>query len=288
MAVRRTAVRRSGGGAGQAVTVLVVLALLAGLAWFGWDRMKKFKEKSAEVPTGPRVTLEAWQQDHSLKGTVPNPLPDPWRLSLETSWRYRRMGEDERPGAWVEVQFEGGRFTAVQVATYRHSDRASPLGLLDEAGFAGAEGAELRRAVARLAEKPGRNSVEGSSANFDVFAWIDPDGTGLRSSLVCAARRGAPEAAKLIARARAEWAAGTAAGGTPEGPRTRFDVVLAEVGKNREAVLAAVCEIAGLGPDAGATLVDSAPKPIKLNASKEEAEAIRRKLEAAGAKVEVK
>ena len=54
------------------------------------------------------------------------------------------------------------------------------------------------------------------------------------------------------------------------------------------AVLAVVCEVTGLPPAEGGTLVDSAPKPVKLRATREEAESIRKKLEAAGARAEVK
>jgi len=288
MATRRTAVRRSGGGgAGQAVTVIVVIALLAGLAWFGWDRMKKFKAPQP-VPTGPRITLLNWCSQHKIKGTIPDPLPDPWRLSLETTWRYRPVGGTEQPGAWVEIQFEGGRFTGVQIAMYRGADQSGPFDLLDEADFAGAEGPELRRLVSQLAAKGAKGTVEGQTAGFELFGWRDEEGQGPRRSLVCAARKGAPEASRMIARARADWAAGSAGGTVTTAPRTKFDVVLVEVGKNRDAVLAAVCEIANVDPAAGGTLVDSAPKVVKLGASQEEAEAIRRKLEAAGAKVEVK
>jgi large subunit ribosomal protein L7/L12 len=289
MAMRRTVARRSGGGAGQAVTVLVVLALLAGLAWFGWDRMQKFKAKSAEVPTGPRVTLLNWTGSYRLQGNIPDPLPDPWKFCLESADKQRPLGQEGVvPQFWVEIQFEGGRFTGMQIAQYREADVRGKDSLIAEAEFSGAEGAALLKFVSQLGEKPARASIEGQTAGFELFAWKDMEGKGLRKTLTCAVRRGSPEAAKMIARARAEWAAGTAGGTIVEAPRTKFDVVLAEVGKNREAVLAVVCEIANLSPEAGATLVDSAPKPIKLSASKDEAEAIRKKLEAAGAKVEVK
>ena len=79
-------------------------------------------------------------------------------------------------------------------------------------------------------------------------------------------------------------AAGGAAGGAAE-EKTEFDVVLADAGANKLAVVKAVKDVAGLGLKEAKELVDNAPKTIKEAASKDDAEAIKAKLEEAGAKV---
>jgi len=70
--------------------------------------------------------------------------------------------------------------------------------------------------------------------------------------------------------------------------QTEFTVVLADGGANKINVIKAVREITALGLKEAKDLVEGAPKPIKENIGKEEAEDIKKKLEAAGAKVEVK
>lgn len=70
--------------------------------------------------------------------------------------------------------------------------------------------------------------------------------------------------------------------------KTDFDVVLAEIGANKIAVIKVVREITGLGLKEAKELVDSAPKPVKEGVSKDEAEDIKKKLEEAGAKIELK
>ena len=70
--------------------------------------------------------------------------------------------------------------------------------------------------------------------------------------------------------------------------KTEFTVVLADGGANKINVIKAVREITALGLKEAKDLVEGAPKPIKENIGKEEAEDIKKKPEAAGAKVEVK
>ena len=70
--------------------------------------------------------------------------------------------------------------------------------------------------------------------------------------------------------------------------KTEFTVVLADGGANKINVIKAVREITALGLKEAKDLVEGAPKAIKENIGKEEAEDIKKKLEAAGAKVEVK
>ena len=73
-----------------------------------------------------------------------------------------------------------------------------------------------------------------------------------------------------------------------EEEKTEFDVVLAEHGANKIGVIKVVREITGLGLKEAKEMVDGAPKTIKEAVAKEEAEEIKKKLEEAGAKVELK
>ena len=81
--------------------------------------------------------------------------------------------------------------------------------------------------------------------------------------------------------------AGAAAGAAAE-EKTEFDVVLANAGSSKVKVIKVVREITGLGLKEAKDLVDNAPKTLKEGVSKEEAEEMKAKLEAAGATVEVK
>ena len=80
-------------------------------------------------------------------------------------------------------------------------------------------------------------------------------------------------------------AAGGDAGAAAAEEKTEFDVELTEVGPNKVKVIKVVREVTGLGLKEAKDLVDSAPKMVKEAASKEEAEDIKAKLEAEGAKV---
>ena len=85
-------------------------------------------------------------------------------------------------------------------------------------------------------------------------------------------------------------AAGPAAGGAAAEAeeKTSFDVVLAEVGGAKLQVVKAVKEACGLGLKEAKDLVDGAPATIKEGLSKEEAENLKKTIEAAGAKIELK
>lgn len=111
------------------------------------------------------------------------------------------------------------------------------------------------------------------------------------------------EAAELVKKLEESWgvsaaapvavaAAGGAAGGAAAAPaeeKTAFDVILVDAGSNKIGVIKEVrAAVSGLGLAEAKALVESAPKPIKEGATKEEAADIKKKLEAAGAKVEVK
>ena len=108
------------------------------------------------------------------------------------------------------------------------------------------------------------------------------------------------EAAELVKNLEEEWgvsaaapaaaaAAGPAAAAEPAEEKTEFDVVLAEAGVNKIAVIKAVRGVASvLGLADAKKLVESAPAPVLEGASKDDAEAAKAALEEAGAKVELK
>ena len=109
------------------------------------------------------------------------------------------------------------------------------------------------------------------------------------------------EAADLVKQLEEKWgvsaaapvaaaAAGPAAGAAPAAEaKTAFDVILKDAGSNKIGVIKEVrAAVSGLGLAEAKALVESAPKPVKEGVTKEEAEEIKKKLEAAGAKVEVK
>jgi len=81
---------------------------------------------------------------------------------------------------------------------------------------------------------------------------------------------------------------GAAAAAAPVEEKTEFDIILADGGANKIQVIKAVREITNLGLKEAKDLVEGAPKPVKEGVGKDEAEEIKKKLEGAGAKVEVK
>src|SRR5258708_1109445 len=83
-------------------------------------------------------------------------------------------------------------------------------------------------------------------------------------------------------------AGGGAAAAAPAAEKTDFDVILAEAGAEKIKVIKAVREVTSLGLTEAKAFVESAPKPVKEGVSKDEAETIKKKLEEAGAKVEIK
>jgi large subunit ribosomal protein L7/L12 len=83
-------------------------------------------------------------------------------------------------------------------------------------------------------------------------------------------------------------AAGPAAGAAPAAEKTEFTVVLTDAGANKINVIKEVRAITGLGLKEAKDLVEGAPKDVKADVSKDEAEKIKKQLEGAGAKVELK
>jgi large subunit ribosomal protein L7/L12 len=125
--------------------------------------------------------------------------------------------------------------------------------------------------------------VEGKAAEF--IDWIQGISVLELSSLVKALED------KLGVKAAAPMAVAAAAPGAAAAPaeaKTEFTVVLAAAGANKIAVIKEIRTITSLGLKEAKDLVESAPKPVKEGASKEEADKIKAQLEAAGAKVEIK
>ena len=97
---------------------------------------------------------------------------------------------------------------------------------------------------------------------------------------------GVSAAAPVAVAAASTAPAGEAAAAEEE--KTEFDVILAEIGRQKIKVIKEVRAVSGLGLKEAKDLVESAPKPIKEGISKEEAEKIKEQVEAVGAKVEIK
>ena len=91
-----------------------------------------------------------------------------------------------------------------------------------------------------------------------------------------------------VSAAAAAVAAPAAGAAAAEEEKTEFDVVLKAAGANKIAVIKVVRALTGLGLKEAKELVDGAPKPLKEGISKDDAEALKKQLEEAGAKVEIK
>ncbi len=128
-------------------------------------------------------------------------------------------------------------------------------------------------------------ALEGKMAEF--VDWIEGISVLELSQLVKALedRLGVSAAAPM---AVAAPAAGGADAGAAAEEKTEFDVILTAVGAQKINVIKEVRGITGLGLKDSKDLVEGAPKPVKEGVSKEEAEEIKKKLEAAGASAEVK
>src|SRR4249919_843950 len=93
------------------------------------------------------------------------------------------------------------------------------------------------------------------------------------------------EASQLVKMLEEKWGVSAAA---PVEEKTEFEVVLKEVGENKINVIKVVREVTSLGLKEAKDLVDGAPKTVKEGVTKEDAEAMKKKFEAVGAKVEIK
>ncbi|MFY9923312.1 MAG: 50S ribosomal protein L7/L12 [Opitutaceae bacterium] len=120
-----------------------------------------------------------------------------------------------------------------------------------------------------------------------VIEWLSSQSVLEISSLVkdLESKWGVSAAAPVAAAAAPAAAAAAAA---PAEEKTEFTVVLLESGPNKIGAIKEVRAITGLGLKEAKDLVEGAPKPVKEGVNKAEAEEIKKKLEAAGAKVELK
>ncbi len=140
--------------------------------------------------------------------------------------------------------------------------------------------------AAEAAEKKDAVKLEGKMAEF--VDWIEGISVLELSQLVKALedRLGVTAAAPMAVAAAPGAAAGGDGGAAEE--QTEFTVVLAEAGGQKIQVIKEIRGLTSLGLKEAKDLVESAPKPVKEGVSKEEAEEIKKKLEGAGAKVEIK
>ena len=118
----------------------------------------------------------------------------------------------------------------------------------------------------------------------EIFTKIDALSLGKAAQLVKAME----DRWGVSAAAPAALAAAPAAAAEAAEEKTEFDVILKAAGAQKINVIKVVREITGLGLKEAKALVDEAPKPVKEGASKEEAEEVKKKLDDAGAEVELK
>ena len=132
------------------------------------------------------------------------------------------------------------------------------------------------------------STVELDADLEEIFTKIDGLTLGQASQLVKAMEdrwgvsAAAPAGGMMIA------APGAAGGGEAAEEKTEFDVILKAPGGNKIAVIKEVRGITGLGLKEAKALVEEAPKPLKEGVSKDEAEELKKKLEEAGAEIELK
>jgi large subunit ribosomal protein L7/L12 len=149
-----------------------------------------------------------------------------------------------------------------------------------------AEEAKVEEAPAEAAEeKKDSPKLEGKMAEF--VDWIETISVLELSQLVKALedRLGVSAAAPVAVAAGAAPAGGDAPAAAEQ---TEFDVVLTSAGSQKIAVIKEIRALTSLGLKEAKELVDNAPKPVKEGVTKDEAEEVKTKLEAAGATVELK
>jgi large subunit ribosomal protein L7/L12 len=156
--------------------------------------------------------------------------------------------------------------------------------------------AEQAKKEAVKAEEPAEESKKPKAAKAKKSGSIDEIMTVIKgmsvlelAELVKALETefGVTAAAPVAVAATATAPAGEAAAPTAE-EKTEFTVILTEIGENKINVIKAVRELTNLGLKESNDLVEGAPKPVKEGINKEDAAAAKAKLEAAGAKAEIK
>ena len=134
--------------------------------------------------------------------------------------------------------------------------------------------------------EPFKETVMFTITKDQVIDWLSAQSVLEIAGLVkdLEAKWGVSAAAPVAAAA----APAAAAAAAPAEEKTEFDVVLVAAGANKIGVIKEVRAVTSLGLKEAKDLVESAPKPVKEGVSKADAEEIKKKLEAAGAKVELK
>lgn len=143
-------------------------------------------------------------------------------------------------------------------------------------------------AAGKAAAPPAKEKVKVSAAIEGIMTTIKNMTVLELAELVKAleAEFGVSAAAPVVAAAAAPTTGAATAEAVEE--QTEFSVILTEVGANKINVIKAVREVTTLGLKESKDLVESAPKPVREGVNKEEAATIKQKLEAAGAKAEIK
>ena len=144
---------------------------------------------------------------------------------------------------------------------------------------------EVKSEGVQAQEKAPEVKAEGKMKEF--IDWVETISVLELSQLVKALeqRFGVSAAAPMVA---ASGAVAVGAGGAAPEAKTEFSVVLANAGAQKIQVIKEIRAITGLGLKESKDLVEGAPKPVKDGVSKEDAAKIKEKLEAVGAKVEIK
>lgn len=137
-----------------------------------------------------------------------------------------------------------------------------------------------------MSEQATENKVEATGKMEEFVSWIESISVLELSKLVKVLedRLGVSAAAPVAAAA----APGAGAAAAPVEEKTEFTVILAAAGAQKINVIKELRSVTSLGLKEAKDLVEAAPKPVKEGVSKAEAEEIKAKLEAAGAKVEIK
>jgi len=145
---------------------------------------------------------------------------------------------------------------------------------------------EIKSESAQAQQGTPEVKIEGKMKEF--VDWVETISVLELSQLVKALEKrfGVSAAAPMMAMPGA--AAGGAGGAAEQEAKTEFTVVLANAGAQKIQVIKEIRAITGLGLKESKDLVEGAPKPVKEGVSKEDAAKIKEKLEAAGAKVEIK
>ena len=137
-------------------------------------------------------------------------------------------------------------------------------------------------------KKPAKKAASKGLSKEDIIAAIEQMSVLELSELVKELEDKFGVSAAAPAMAMPMMGAMPGAAAPAEEEKTEFDVILKNAGSNKIATIKVVRELTGLGLKEAKDLVDGAPKPVKEGVSKEEAEEVKKKIEEAGAEVELK